>query len=534
MSEHPSSAPAQPRGESASRAQIAKSGTMSLFGWGVQIAATFILTPILVSSLGDVRYGLWSLIGAVGFNAFLLLLGTPLVIVRFLAKARAEGDEDTARRVYSTAFAFLTAIGACVALTGALVAAAMWNGLAFPQTSTPELALAAFLMAIVVGMDFPAAAANGALGSVARHDVSSMILVYRSAARLAFSVGALAIAPRLDALAAATVLADATAHTASFIAARRHAPMARFCPAAVDARTFGTVLNFGGFAFLTQFANKSMFYFDIMIIGALMNPVMVAYYSVVVQLVARVQTAVVQSFAVLIPAFASYASQPKSRALHERFLFTLRVSSCVASIVLGGVASFGKPFLSTWISPEYATATPALLILTVAMFFELSQAPMRRLAVALDTHRMLAISDVVVGLTNLAITFSLIGRYGLIGVAIGTAIPLVIYGGFVRPALISRKTSIPLAQLYYAQARALIPSLILQAPIWWFVSVAPPGTLIGVLALAAVSYAVIGPLVLITALPVADLRQLVAVLPKKVAGPLTALAPALAPRKSPA
>ncbi len=534
MSDETPEKPAPRRGESASRQQIARSGAVSLVGWVVQIAATFVLTPILISSLGDARYGLWSLIGAVGFNAYLLMLGAPVVVVRFLAKARAEGDVDGAREIYSTALALLTAVGAAVSLIGFAVAALMAAGVLFPETSTPELAIATAVMAFLFGMEFPAAAAGGALGSVARQDIQSHILVYRSAARLAVAIGALSFAPRLDVLALAIAAADISAQAALFLAARKFAPLARFEAGAIRKKTLGVVLNFGGFAFLSQFANKSMYYFALMIVGALMTPIMVAYYSVVIQLIARVQTAVMQAFGVLVPAFSAYASQPRSPALHARFLFTLRVATCIASIMLGGITAFGKPFLSTWISPEYATATPALVILAVASFFELSQTPMRRLAVALDTHRMLAIADVVVGVANLALTFALIGPFGLIGVALGTAIPLTIYGGFVRPAMIARKTSIPLVRLYSAQVRALVPSLILQAPIWWYASVSPPQTLIGVLALAAVSYAVIGPLVLVTALPLADLRQLVAVLPKKVAGPLTALAPVLSTQKAPA
>lgn len=528
----PATAPATPSPEGAgvSREQIARSSVMTIVGWAAAMATTFVLTPFLVSTLGDARYGIWSLIGAVAFNAHLLLLGVPLVVVRFLAKARFDGDEAEARAIYSTALAYLSAAGLVMMAAGLAVAAAVEAGLAFPETGNREIAVAIAIMSALVAMEFPAAAAGGAIGSVARHDVSSMIMVFRSVARLAAAFLVLTRYPRLDVLAAAALAADLLTHAAMFFWAHRLAPHARFERAAVSLKTLWRALNSGLFTFLSNFANKSLFYFDLMIIGMLMTPVAVAYYSVVVQLIARVQTVVVMAFGVLVPVFAQYASEPKSEALKTRFLFTLRVATCISAFVMGGLAAFGGPFLAAWIAPEYASAAPAILILAAAMTVELAQTPMTRLAVALDSHRVMSTGDLVVGLVNLTLTFALIGPFGLTGVAIGTAIPLLVFGLFVRPAIIASKTAVSTGEVFRAQIRVLAPALALQAPAFLLVREIDPQGLLEVTGLAAAIYGFLGVAIVFCALPLSDIRQLTAVLPARVRAPLFAAAPVLRPR----
>src|SRR5260221_364631 len=72
----------------------------------VTIAATYVLTPFTIHTLGRDGYGTWTLITALTGYMSLLALGVPMACVRYLAEHVAEGD---ARKMNET-------IGSCGSL----------------------------------------------------------------------------------------------------------------------------------------------------------------------------------------------------------------------------------------------------------------------------------------------------------------------------------------------------------------------------------------------------------------------------------
>src|SRR5437868_15002739 len=86
----------------------------------VTIAATYVLTPFTIHTLGRDGYGTWTLITALTGYMSLLALGVPMACVRYLAEHVAEGD---ARKMNET-------IGSCVGLYLLIGAAAAAAGLA--------------------------------------------------------------------------------------------------------------------------------------------------------------------------------------------------------------------------------------------------------------------------------------------------------------------------------------------------------------------------------------------------------------------
>jgi len=497
---------------------------------------TFVLTPILVRSLGDARYGLWSLFGVVGLNAHLLLLGLPTAVERHLAVANADHDPEAVRRIFSTALAAFLVGGALVLVAAEGFAAALATGSIrlFPETAAfdgaaREIALAAAIFGFNIAIEFPASAAFGAIASGLRHDILSIALTARMALRFGFGLTALAIAPRLDTLAAAILAADAIVHTTNFIVARRVAPACRFSRQSVSGPVFRRLLDSGGFNFLSNLAQQSLFHFDLLIIAAMSGPVAVAYYSVAVQLIQRIQTISRRTFVVFMPVFAGYASRGPTEALKTRFLFVLRISTFFAAASCGAAAIFGGVFVSAWIGPDYAAAVgAALAVLAVGAGVELSQAPMRRLAVAFDIHRFYAFVDIAVGALSIALTFALIEPFGLVGAALGTTLPLIVYGAVVKPAFTKRSTGLSLRRIFAAQARTGIPTLALQAPIAFALHYVKPDGLVEVVLLGAVSYGALGLAALFVVLPKQDARQLVSVLPNRLRRPIVRFLPVFA------
>ena len=91
-------------------------------GYAVQIVVSFLLTPFILHSLGEVRYGLWTLaIGLTGYYG-LLDLGLSAGIGQYLTRYLASRDLDRMNRTVSTGFFALTTCGLFIFLCSIAIA----------------------------------------------------------------------------------------------------------------------------------------------------------------------------------------------------------------------------------------------------------------------------------------------------------------------------------------------------------------------------------------------------------------------------
>jgi O-antigen/teichoic acid export membrane protein len=89
-----------------------------------------------------------------------------------------------------------------------------------------------------------------------------------------------------------------------------------------------------------------------------------------------------------------------------------------------------------------------LWILTACYSIALAQNPGISLVYALKKHYLFAGASLLEGTLNLALSIYLAPKYGIVGVAIGTAIPMLLIKILVQPIYISRIIKISLTQYW--------------------------------------------------------------------------------------
>src|SRR5881392_976345 len=85
------------------------------------ILLAFVLTPFIIHTLGQERYGAWVLISSVTGYLTMLALGIPMATVRFLAKDSASGDQARVNRTVSTCAMMYLLLGIASALVGTVL-----------------------------------------------------------------------------------------------------------------------------------------------------------------------------------------------------------------------------------------------------------------------------------------------------------------------------------------------------------------------------------------------------------------------------
>ncbi len=165
--------------------------------------------------------------------------------------------------------------------------------------------------------------------------------------------------------------------------------------------------------------------------------------------------------AVCTPRFATLDGIGDREQLRKLFLRSLSVAavlSCAAG-TLGMV--LGRSFIALWVGPRFSGAAVVLHILVPCYALALAQNTGISVMYALRKHHFFAVACVVEGLANVALSIYLAPRFGIAGVAMGTALPMLAMKLLAQPVYVSRIVGVSLSQYW----RHLAPPLCLGAAV---------------------------------------------------------------------
>ena len=144
-------------------------------GYAVQVAVAFFLTPFVVHSLGETRYGIWTLVvGITGYYG-LLDLGVASGMTQYLTRYLAAKDIDKLNTSASTGFVALSCIGFLV-FVGSLIIAFSASSLFRIQAASPvEVTWVLAITGTSVAMQFVFFTYSAVFTAVQRFDLSNVI-----------------------------------------------------------------------------------------------------------------------------------------------------------------------------------------------------------------------------------------------------------------------------------------------------------------------------------------------------------------------
>jgi O-antigen/teichoic acid export membrane protein len=147
----------------------------------------------------------------------------------------------------------------------------------------------------------------------------------------------------------------------------------------------------------------------------------VAYYGIAVTLtnfVIQIQGAI---FAALIPAVAVLDAKADEEKVARLLLDSTRYGIFILLCTGLPLIVLAKPILHLWVGSEYATQSTLLLqTLVVANIIRLSGLPFSNLLLGTGQQRLVILSPLAEGITNLVISLIATAHFGAIGAAFGT------------------------------------------------------------------------------------------------------------------
>lgn len=463
-------------------------------GWIITVsgvAYALFITPIVVRTLGQEQYGVWSFINGLMGYSNLLYLGVGSALVKHVAALTATNNLANINRLVSVAITIFGALG--VVAAGAFVGVSPWIPELFGGSLSQGTAAAASLASAVLGMQllcfFMTSGYMAVLLGHDRFDLANLAHLVTIVVRFALVALVLAGDYPLVNLAIFMTVTSAMEFIVVRAMAHRVSRSLRVSIARPRAEELQILYGFGIPAFLITFSVRLISYTDTTVIGVALGASSVGLYALPLQLTEYTRSVIGSYSGVLIARLAGLHAQGDVESLRQTFIRSARIASVLAAFSLSNLIWLGVPFLELWAGPGFGEPVRWVIIwLSLATFLTTSS-----LVVTLPFFHSMQILAIPVrilfveALLNLGLSVALARPFGITGVAAATFFPACLTFALL-PRLVARRLSVPMTRyVHFTMLPALMVSLAVNLSHWVFSGWGRPASFVDCAVLATAS-----------------------------------------------
>ena len=416
------------------------SGSSTLFrnaaanygGFFFQIGIAFFLSPFLVHTLGDTKYGIWSVVSALSGYMSLLDLGISSALTRYVSKYNQSGEGEKISEIVNSGFGLYTLLGLLLIITSPLTAKVFVHFIHFDPSLIEIVKQLVILTSFDVAFFLVAGAYRGVFQGLQQFGTINFILIATGAIKALLFLVLLSNGYGLVSMSIITIL-EKLITLSIFYFLLKKALSFRFEFKNMNLHGIKTILSFSFFTFLNMVANQIIYYSDAFVIGYFAGAAAVTYYSIAWSLMEYVKKFCLSFTRVFIPAFSEMEAANDFKKIRVYLINGSKYALLSCCLFCFGLIVYGENFIALWMGPEYgATCAPILTILLLSQFIELPQLISLAVLLGISKHKYMSYVSLATGVINVVLSVVLIQKFGLIGVAIGTTLPqILIYGVFM-------------------------------------------------------------------------------------------------------
>lgn len=426
----------------------------------VEMIVGLVTLPFNLKHLGAEAYGLWMLTAGVTVHFSLLDLGYGGSMTKFVAQYRAHRNTQALNEIASTVFMLFTTIG--------VISYLVVIGLAFnlehifritaAQAETGKWIL--LIVGVNVTFNFAFAVYGGVCSGFQRFDINNLVAIASSPIVAAVNLAMLLLGFSVIPLVAATT----AVRLATYFIYRRNAykvfPPLRVRPSLFRWSRLREVTAFSIYASMIDWANKLNYEFDELVIGIFLGSTPVAVWAVADRIISGTQRLTNQGNTVLFPFVVDSDVTNRQQRLQTVLLEGTRLSLATVTPIAAMLVVLAPTLIQAWVGPGAAAAAPVIQVLSFAVALRVGDATATTVLKGAGRVRFLAMANIVTGLVNLFLSAALVKRFGLVGVAVGTLVPIAATSMFVLFPAACRRVGLSISHaVWYAVWPAVWPAV---------------------------------------------------------------------------
>jgi O-antigen/teichoic acid export membrane protein len=427
---------------------------------GVTLACGVFLTPFILHRLGDEAYGIWVLVFSTTGLYRIFNLGISSAVIRYVSKFSAVRDFDNLARFVNTILFIFCCIGAFLLL--ATFACSFYADRIFHITAQyhKTFPLLLLLVGSAFSVQFPLGVFGGILEGLQLFWWKNLSQIVTDVLRVALIVLVLTRGLGLFSICLVTVILS-LGQSGFFVALTHRCVPIRFHIFKFDRAVFREIVTYSSVTFLSLVAGLLRFRCDALVIGIFMSAAAITPFSIGSKIIDYCSPLVTGLAQIFTPMSSYHHSQGQTGRLRQIFIRGNRACAMLMIPACFALVFLGKSVIEVWVGAKYVSSYWILLTLVVPYTIELSQSASPRILYGISKHWTLGKVRLLEGLTNLGLSIILLHYYGILGVALGTAIPLMFTSIFFLPQHLCGILDVPLRT--FVKEVFLIP-LILSLP----------------------------------------------------------------------
>jgi O-antigen/teichoic acid export membrane protein len=441
--------------------------------WVVTLASVvvvYFLTPFTIHRLGDDGYGTWNLINAITGYLGLMVLGVPMASVRYFSQHIAKGDQAKLNETIGSCTALYLLLGGIALLAGSALYFVFIRSYHIPGALHGDARVAFALVVVFVSLGFVALLPNGILSAHEDFIPRNAVRLWGLLLRAVLTFGLLMLQASLTMLALVQLVCMAFDFWLCWLIIKRKYPATRIRLADFDWRMTRSIFAFSVYVLVLNAGARLSFETDSIVIGGYMNVGSIPYFTVANSFIIYLMEFLISIAAVVMPTATRLQTLGKKGELREIFLKWSKIALSLTMAAGLFLIVLGPRFIAWWIDPSFER--PAGSVLQILMLSYLIFLPVRGVALpmlmGLGKAGLPTIGFLVAGIMNVGLSIALVRPLGLAGVALGTAIPNVLFA-IVVFAQACRELDVSVGTFFrYVVPRAVLGALPALAVLLWF------------------------------------------------------------------
>ena len=404
--------------------RLFRNAIANYIGTFVTIITGLLLTPFIIHTLGETRYGIWTLAGSLLVYFTLLDFGFANALAKYAAEYTARNDQETINRLASTLFIVFAIVG------GLTFAVVVWLSLNFSHFFTIPVQYheATKIMLIILGVNFAASLPLSIFNALAvgyqRYDILNAVVSFNLIINAGLTILVLYMGFDLIGLALVTVFTTVLRPLLLWYALSHHIASSfelSFVPfdwKAVKFLLSYSLLMFIMFACLQVEGSTAN-----VIIGRLASVADITAYAIGVKLSGFLKNLILPLSAALFPAFSELSVSSGHDKMARLFVQGMRATLAIAFPAIGILIVLVGPMIGLWVGVEYIGSVSVTIVLALQAFLYIQLASATTLLLGVGKLKLLAGLHVFTTIFSIMFSWTLVGQWGIIAVAWGSLIP---------------------------------------------------------------------------------------------------------------
>ena len=445
--------------------KLIRSSFLRVLNLVANIVVAFFMMPFVIGSIGDRWYGLWIIVGTlVGYYGF-FDLGLSSALQRFVSRTIGTEDYEEMNSIFNTSFVLFLGAGAlAIVITLVIII-----GCPLFMDNATDISIFRIVIALIgfnMAISLPLRAFEGFLYAQVRYDVVNIILVIKLLIRTLLIVLFLKAGYGIISLAIITLSVDILGYLASIVFVVK-----KYQYLTISVRSFcrdriKILFSYSIFSFITHVATKLRFQVSSFIITAFLGLSLVTHFNIGSRIALYYMMIITSAIALMMPVFSRFEGLNDYNQIRKNFLFVSKLNFILSLFIGGSILIYGRAFIVRWMGPDYLDSFHVLIILITGLIFHTMQMTSVTLIFGLSKHKPYSFIVLAEGAANIALSILLVRRYGIVGVALGVAIPMLITSIFIVPIYACRIIALRLRDYVLLAIKGLLIGAIVLFAMW--------------------------------------------------------------------